>query len=237
MRRGKRRRGHRSQRFLPPFLGQKRRPWPIYLLDLDNTLYDANRHCFPLMHRHIHGYLMARLALNEGEAAALRHSYWRRYGTTLAGLQRHHPEINPKEFLQAIHPPELAASVPGNVQIENWLRQLDGPAYIFTNSIADHAERVLLRLGIAQQIQGIFDMLALGLRGKPASSSYRKVLRDLRVPAWRCQFFDDSSHNLRPARMLGMKTTWVHPILRRRKGQLSSLPPPSCSGFRSKHQR
>jgi len=222
-RRGQRRGARRADRILPRFLGQRRRPWPVYLFDLDNTLYDANIHCFPQMHRYMHAYLEEKLGLDPAAAVALRQRYWRRYGTTLAGLIRHH-DTNPYEFLEAIHPPALAATVPRNRQLQRWLEGLDGPAYIFTNSIRAHAERVVQRLGVAHVFVEIFDLVAAGLRGKPDPQAYRHLLRRYRVAARRCHFYDDSRANLRSARRLGMATTWVHPV-RRRRDQLTQLPP------------
>ncbi|MGC9238063.1 MAG: pyrimidine 5'-nucleotidase [Acidithiobacillus sp.] len=197
---------------------------PIFLFDLDNTLYDANRHCFPHMHAFIHDYLMRRLGLDETGASALRQHYWRRYGTTLAGLMRHHA-VDPVEFLESIHPPALAATVPPDRSLRQWLRHLPGPAFVFTNSVASHARRVLARLGVEDQFAGIFDMHFADYRGKPDAQVYRRILRALRVPSWRCIFFDDSRANLRTARWLGMHTVHIshrrHPV----KGALQLASP------------
>ncbi|MEY2341874.1 pyrimidine 5'-nucleotidase [Acidithiobacillus sp. IBUN Pt1247-S3] len=222
-RRGQRRGAPRADAFLPRFLGLRRRPWQVYLFDLDNTLYDANVHCFPQMHRYMHAYLEERLGLDRAAAELVRQRYWRRYGTTLAGLMRHH-DTDPQEFLRAIHPPALAASVPANPRLDRWLASLDGPAYIFTNSVAAHAERVLERLQVRQHFLGIFDLPAADLRGKPDAQAYRRLLRLYGVPACHCHFFDDSRANLHTARLLGMRTTWVHPRQRRRE-QWAQLPP------------
>ena len=230
--RGQRRGAPRADRILPRFLGLRRRRWPVYLFDLDNTLYDANVHCFPQMHGYMHGYLQESLGLNAAEAAALRQRYWRRYGTTLAGLMRHH-DIDPHEFLRAIHPPALAETVPQNSRLARWLASLDGPCYVFTNSISAHAERVLARLGVDGQFLGIFDLAAAQLCGKPAPAAYRRLLRQYRVAARHCHFFDDSRANLRSARLLGMRTTWVHPQRRRKRGQWAQLPPTCRESSRS----
>ena len=212
---GRGRASRRSAPFRPrgplaPWLGWRRRPVPVFLLDLDNTLYDANTWCFPGMHQYIHGFLMAELDLDLREAEELRERYWRRYGTTLAGLMRHH-QVDPLRFLEAIHPPGLADAVPPDPGLEDWLSHLPGPAFVFTNSLASHAARVLERLGVGKHVAGIFDMVHSGYGGKPAPLAYRRLLRQLRVPAWRCVFFDDSRINLRPARWMGMQTVWVHP--------------------------
>lgn len=196
----------RRQRRAP--IGWRRRPLPVFLFDLDNTLYDADCYCFPWMHEHINTYLMRELDLEAGAADALRRHYWRAYGTTLAGLMRHH-RVDPQFFLEAIHPSALSERVPAAPDLRRWLAALPGPAYVFTNSVASHAWRVLERLGVADRFQGIFDMETAAYQGKPHGIAYRRVLRALRVPAWRCIFFDDTLANLRAARWLGMQTVHI----------------------------
>ncbi|MFA7495203.1 MAG: pyrimidine 5'-nucleotidase [Acidithiobacillus sp.] len=195
-------------------LAWKRRPLPVFLFDLDNTLYDADRYCFPWMHEHINAYLMRELDLDLAAADLLRRHYWRRYGTTLAGLMRHH-RVNPSIFLEEIHPPILSADVPENPELRRWLANLPGPVFVFTNSVASHAWRVLDKLGVSALVQDVFDMETAGYQGKPHVHAYRQVLRLLKVPAWRCVFFDDTLVNLRPARWMGMHTVHIH-----RKGSL-----------------
>ncbi|WP_253253646.1 pyrimidine 5'-nucleotidase [Acidithiobacillus marinus] len=187
---------------------------PVFLFDLDNTLYDADRYCFPWMHIHINSFLMRELDLEPEAADRLRRHYWRRYGTTLAGLMRHHP-VDPRAFLEAIHPPVLSADVPENPRLRLWLSRLPGPVYVFTNSSASHAWRVLERLQVADLVEEVFDMESADFQGKPHHHAYRQVLGRLRIPAWRCVFFDDTLANLRTARWLGMQTVHIEKKRRR----------------------
>ncbi|MBN2679669.1 MAG: pyrimidine 5'-nucleotidase [Acidithiobacillaceae bacterium] len=195
-------------------LAWRRKALPVFLFDLDNTLYDADRYCFPWMHTHINAFLMRELGLEPEAADQLRRHYWRRYGTTLAGLLRHHP-VDPRVFLEAIHPPALSADVPENMPLRHWLIRLPGPIYVFTNSVASHAWRVLERLQVADLVEDVFDMESAGFQGKPHHHAYRQVLRRLRIPAWRCVFFDDTLVNLRTARWMGMQTVHIEKKRRR----------------------
>ncbi len=192
----------------------RRHAVPIFLFDLDNTLFDADRHCFPWMHEHINAYLMTHLQMDRSAADALRRDYWQRYGSTLAGLLRHHT-VDPCAYLEAIHPPVLSRSVPADPALGRMLAALPGPAYVFTNSVASHAQRVLERLGVAHQVSAIFDVAACGFTGKPQLGAYRAVLRSLGVPAARCWMFEDTLANLRSARQLGMHTVYVGRLGRR----------------------
>ncbi len=215
----------------------RRRPLPVFLFDLDNTLYDADRYCFPWMHVHINAYLMRELGLDLEASDQLRRHYWRSYGTTLAGLMRHHT-VDPHQFLDAIHPPALSADVPANPQLRRWLSQLPGPVFVFTNSVASHAWRVLERLGVADLVDDVFDMEVTDYQGKPHSHAYRQVLGLLRVPAWRCIFFDDMLANLRTARWLGMHTVHIQKGWRRSHSARSRVRLPILwQGFRTGHGR
>jgi putative hydrolase of the HAD superfamily len=206
-------------------LGWRRSALPVFLFDLDNTLYDADRYCFPWMHEHINAFLMEELGLKMEAADQLRRHYWRTYGTTLAGLMRHHT-VDPRVFLKAIHPPVLSAQVPENPELRRWLVQLPGPVFVFTNSVASHAWRVLERLGVADIVEEVFDMETAGFQGKPHHHAYHQVLKRLKVPAWRCVFFDDTLTNLRTARWMGMRTVHIEKSRRRSRSahnRVSSL--------------
>ena len=63
---------------------------PIWLFDLDNTLHDASHAVFGRLNGSMTDYIVQHLGLPRPEADALRVHYWRRYGATLLGLERHH---------------------------------------------------------------------------------------------------------------------------------------------------
>ena len=76
---------------------------PLWLIDLDNTLYDASWRVMGEINRRMTAFMAERLSLSEQQASHLRERYWHRYGATLLGLVRHH-EIDPYEFLAQTHP-------------------------------------------------------------------------------------------------------------------------------------
>lgn len=186
--------------------GQRR--GPVYLFDLDNTLFNANLHVFPRMNRHINAYLMRHLALEEAEADRLRRHYWRRYGTTLHGLMALH-EVDPLHYLHSIHPEDLVLEVRPDLHLRRLLLALPGRKFVFTNSLRAHAERVLARLGVDDLFEDVFDVVATGLRPKPDPLAYRRILRRIGVPARACVMVEDTLANLATAKRLGMATIYI----------------------------
>ena len=62
-----------------------------WVFDLDNTLYPPSARLFDQIEVRMTDFVMQTLAVTRLEANHLRDHYWRRYGTTLAGLMRVSP--------------------------------------------------------------------------------------------------------------------------------------------------
>ena len=80
----------------------RRQAPPIWLFDLDNTLHDASKAVFWRLNGAMTDYIEAELQVTREEADALRLHYWRRYGATLMGLERHHG-VRAAHFLAQTH--------------------------------------------------------------------------------------------------------------------------------------
>ena len=106
----------------------------IWLFDLDNTLHNADAGVFYTINRAMTAYLGEALNLDEAAASDLRQDYWHRYGATLAGLQKHHPEISVLEFLQRSHPLDkiLSQLSPMEGCVET-LTAIKGTKVVFSN--------------------------------------------------------------------------------------------------------
>ncbi|WP_107879800.1 pyrimidine 5'-nucleotidase [Neisseria animaloris] len=189
----------------------------IWLFDLDNTLHHADNGIFYLINRHMTDYLARKLSLSTEAASALRQDYWHRYGATLAGLQKHHPEICVEEFLQQSHPlPEiLAALVPMENTIET-LGRLKGRKAIFSNGPSFYVQVLADALNITPYFDALFGTDDFGLCYKPDEQSYLSVCRLLAARPENCIMVDDSADNLHAAKALNMRTVWfgkhAHPL-------------------------
>ena len=57
-----------------------------WVFDLDNTLYPPRVRLFDQIEQRMTAWVMRELGVGRDLADRLRHDYWARYGTTLAGL-------------------------------------------------------------------------------------------------------------------------------------------------------
>ena len=64
-----------------------------WIFDLDNTLYPKTANLFAEIEVKMTSYVMEQLQVDFEEANFLRDYYWKKYGTTLAGMMKEH-EIN-----------------------------------------------------------------------------------------------------------------------------------------------
>lgn len=187
-----------------------------WLFDLDDTLHQASRHAFPVIHRAMTQYLMGRLGLSVHEASSLRQHYWQRYGATLSGLVRHHPHIDPHHFLFETHPlDELTAEIHPMPGLRRTLKRLRGQKILFTNGPRAYAETLLAELGVSDCFCAVFGVEDACLQPKPAVATYRRLLHRLQLDPRRCVMVEDSSCNLVPAKRLGIKTVWLRRSARR----------------------
>jgi len=190
----------------------------IWLFDLDNTLHDAGHAVFGRLNRSMTDYIEEHLGLPRAQADALRVHYWRRYGATLMGLERHHG-IRAAHFLAQTHTlPGLEADLRMPAADRVALNRLPGRKFLLTNAPAEYAKRVLTALDLASCFEGIIaieGMRAFGeLRPKPDVRMLRLLLARHRLPAHRCVLVEDTVANLKSAHQLGLHTVWMQHYLR-----------------------
>jgi putative hydrolase of the HAD superfamily len=193
-------------------LAPSRRVW---IFDLDNTLHDATARIFPAMHDQINAFLRREFSVDEAGADRMRHELWRRYGTTLNGLMRHHG-TDPRRFLKETHDfPELAELVVHENALKHALARLGGTKLVFSNAPRHYVAEVLRAIGLARYFDAVYSIEDARYRGKPALHGFRMLLRKHNLDPHRCAFVDDILENLRTARRLGMSTVWVSRAKRR----------------------
>jgi putative hydrolase of the HAD superfamily len=190
----------------------------IWLFDLDNTLHDASRAVFGRLNVSMTDYIEQHLGVDRPEADRLRLHYWRRYGATLLGLEKHHG-VRAAHFLAQTHQlPGLEAQLRMPPADREALKRLSGRKFLLTNAPADYAKRVLTALDLASCFEGVIaieGMRVFGdLRPKPDARMLRVVLARHRLPAHRCVLVEDTLANLRSARGLGLRTVWMQHYLK-----------------------
>lgn len=186
---------------------------PLWLIDLDNTLYDASWRVMGEINRRMTRYVADRLGLSEQAASDLREKYWHRYGATLLGLVRHHG-IDAHDFLAKTHPDH---DLPGFVRRVRGERQriarLPGERWLLTNAPRIYAEQVMGLLGLKNSFHRLItieDMVLCGrFRPKPSMLLMRHLLRRSSRSASQIRLIDDHDDNLRAAHRLGIKTARI----------------------------
>jgi len=190
---------------------------PIWLFDLDNTLHDASHAVFARLNASMTAYIHEQLGLPHDEADRLRVHYWRRYGATLLGLERHHG-IRAAHFLAQTHRlPGLEAQLRMPAVDRAALMRLPGRKFLLTNAPSDYAKRVLTALDLASCFEGVISIEGMrvfgDLRPKPDARMLKVVLARHKLPAARCVLVEDTLANLKSARSLGLRTVWMQRYL------------------------
>lgn len=178
------------------------------LFDLDGTLYSRSAGIQHALDERMNTYVQRVTGCPADEAPALRHSWFIRYGTTLAGLQREY-HIDVEDYLRVIHDIRLDTFLTRDGELDALLDQIDLRRAIFTNSPAEHAARVLRTLGVAQHFPLIFDIRFFEFQPKPNRIAYTRALDALGVAAGETLLIEDTPQNLPPARELGMRTILI----------------------------
>jgi putative hydrolase of the HAD superfamily len=223
----------------------KRSSRHVWLFDLDDTLHDASSACLGAINDAMTAYIAEQLRLPLPEADALRVHYWRRYGATLLGLERHHG-VRADRFLDAVHRlPGLEARLRSSSHDRAVLRRLPGRKIVLTNAPLAYATRVLnaLRLGRHfESIVAIEQMRMFGqLRPKPDMRMLRRLLARLGVPGSSCTLVEDTLAHQRAARALRLRTVWIQRYSRstarqvRVRGHPCRKPPYVCARIKSFH--
>jgi len=179
------------------------------LLDLDDTLYPSASGLWQAIGDRILAFMTERLGIPADKADVLRAEYLHSYGTTLNGL-RIHFQVDPYEYLTFVHEIPIDDFLQPDPKLRAMLANLTQKRVVFTNSSHYHAERVILRLGIVNEIDQVIDIIALDFTNKPEPEAYRKALSlagEQNPTA--CIIVEDRFVNLIPAKSLGMTTVLI----------------------------
>ena len=181
-----------------------------WIFDLDNTIYDINAGVFEKISTRITEYIITALSVTREEANLVRSNMYKKYGLTLTGLMREYG-IAPDEYLDYIHDvthPELKY----DEQLKLNLTNLMGRKFIYTNASQSHSKNILSVMGIEAEFEKILDIKATQYLPKPEPKSYNIMLKAFGISTDQIGnsiFIEDTAKNLRPAKLLGLKTVWI----------------------------
>lgn len=178
-----------------------------WVFDLDNTLYPASCGLMAEVSVRMTRFVAQILELAHDDALVEQKRMFREHGTTLRGLMNDHG-VDPHEFMDYVHAVDYSM-VGANPRLKATLSRLPGRKVVYTNASADHADKVLAELGVAELFDGIFDVAAADYVPKPNPAPYEVLARQHAIDPRKAVMLEDMSPNLAPAAAMGMTTVWV----------------------------
>lgn len=179
------------------------------MFDLDNTLYPPQMRLFDQIEGRMVEWVSTHLNIPRAEADRLRRHYWKRYGTTLAGLMAEHG-IEPGGYLAHVHAIDMSVLHP-DPRLAAALSALPGRRIVYTNADRDYAARVLTARGIADLFDAVYGIESAGYRPKPETRAFEAVFAQDGLDPARAAMFEDDPRNLVAPHALGMQTVLVTP--------------------------
>jgi putative hydrolase of the HAD superfamily len=180
-----------------------------WVFDLDNTLYPREARLFDQIELRMTDFVMRALGVGRDRADHLRAFYWRKYGTTLAGLMTEHG-VDPGPYLDEVHDISL-----DHLEVDQALRDhitaLPGRRIVYTNGPQVHAERVLAARGLSGAFDAIYGVEHAGFRPKPERAAFETVFAADGVETAAAAMFEDDPRNLEAPHEMGMRTVHVAP--------------------------
>ena len=179
-----------------------------WVFDLDNTLYRADNGIFARIDARMTDFVSSYLGLARDDARALQKNLYREHGTTLNGLIQKYG-MDPEPYLDFVHDIDLS-DLHADSALAFAIERLPRRRYVFTNGCANHAARILARLGLTHLFSDVWDIRTIGFAPKPDPKAYAHVLAHGGFAPGAAAMFDDIARNLAEAHNLGMTTVWLN---------------------------
>ena len=180
-----------------------------WVFDLDNTLYPPAMRLFDQIEVRMTAWVMEAVGVDHAEADRLRHDYWRRYGTTLAGLMQEHG-VDPGPYLTHVHDIDFGVLSP-DPDLAARIADLPGRRIVYTNGSAPYARRVIEARGLEGLFDAVYGVEHAGFRPKPERAAFETVFAADGLDPARAAMFEDDPRNLAAPHEMGMRTVHVAP--------------------------
>jgi putative hydrolase of the HAD superfamily len=181
----------------------------VFFIDLDDTLYPAAAGLWEAIRRRIDLYMIERMELPEEIVPELRKELFLKHGTTMRGLAARY-QINEQDFLDFVHDLPLKDYLGPDPELRTILERYPQRKVIFTNADTNHANRVILALGLEDCFDQIIDIRDIRPYCKPQLEAFAKALElaGVKEPG-KAVMIDDAPRNLLAAREVGLFTVQV----------------------------
>ena len=150
------------------------------------------------------------LDVNKVEADKIRGEYWKKYGTSLAGLMRNY-KIDPDDFLNNVHDIDFSV-LPKDLNLLEALNNLPGRKLVYTNGTVPYAREVLKYRGLLNVFDEIYGIEDATYVPKPFPEAFEIIFSKANIVNNRSAMFEDEVRNLEVPFKLGLKTILVSDV-------------------------
>ena len=155
-------------------------------------------------------YIMKLLDVDEATAEKMRAEYWKKYGTSLAGLMQNY-KIDPNDFLTVVHDIDFS-TLPKDLDLLEALNNLPGRKLVYTNGTVPYAKEVLKYRGLLSVFNGIYGIEDASYIPKPFPEAFEIIFSKAKIVPNRSAMFEDEERNLEVPFKLGLETILVSDI-------------------------
>ena len=152
-------------------------------------------------------YIMRLLDVDEVTAEKMRAEYWKKYGTSLAGLMQNY-KIDPSDFLKFVHDIDFSV-LPKDLDLVDALNNLPGRKLVYTNGTVPYAREVLKYRGLLSVFSEIYGIEDASYIPKPFPEAFEIIFSKAKIVPKRSAMFEDEKRNLEVPFKLGLKTILV----------------------------
>tara|TARA_Y200000002_G_scaffold314504_1_gene272265 strand:- start:57 stop:710 length:654 start_codon:yes stop_codon:yes gene_type:complete len=186
-----------------------------WIFDLDNTLYPASVDLFGQINIKMSDYIMNLLDVDKVAADKMRAAYWKKYGTSLAGLMQNY-KIDPDDFLTTVHDINFSV-LQKDPNLLDALNNLPGKKLVYTNGTAPYAREVLKHRGLLDIFDEIYGIEDATYIPKPFPEAFEIIFSKADIVHNRSAMFEDEVRNLEVPFKLGLKTILVSDVQSNKK--------------------
>ena len=155
------------------------------------------------------------LDVNKFEADKIRAAYWKKYGTSLAGLMQNY-KIDPDDFLNNVHDIDFSV-IPKDPNLLDALNSLPGRKLVYTNGTVPYAREVLKYRGLLNVFDEIYGIEDGTYIPKPFPEAFQIIFSKANVVHNRSAMFEDEVRNLEVPFKLGLKTILISNVQSNKK--------------------
>jgi putative hydrolase of the HAD superfamily len=181
----------------------------VFFIDLDDTLYPVATGLWEAIRLRIEKYMIEQMGFPAEIVPDLRKELFLKHGTTMRGLQQSY-HVNEQDFLDYVHDVPLADYLQPDPTLRETLNKYPQRKIIFTNADSNHANRVIVSLGLEGCFDQIIDIRDIRPYCKPQLEAFQKAMQlaGVRDPQ-QCVMIDDAQRNLLAAKAAGLFTIQI----------------------------